>query len=314
MRLQHVAGLMRELANRIFDNRWLKILSLVLAILLFRFSNQPVSVVRITGVPIEFQGLPVGMEIVHIDSPVVSLQVRGPQNMVTGLTPNQISVTANLADKDQGERVAQLQTANVKLPDRIEILSISPTFIRLRLERTISRNVRVIPMTEGQLPPGLEVYETSIQPETILVEGPQRDLERVTHFSTETINLDRLSSSYKSEVDVEVPTPMRFKDDQNVELSIIIGEKRQKRLFIIPVSIRDDQSATKRITPRRVEVELFGPASLIKQIESSDITAEISLNGTLRSETLIAPVIKIPDRFQNQISISAIKPANLRIN
>jgi hypothetical protein len=65
--------------------------------------------------------------------------------MVTGLTPNQISVTANLADKDQGERVAQLQTANVKLPDRIEILSISPTFIRLRLERTISRNVRVIP-------------------------------------------------------------------------------------------------------------------------------------------------------------------------
>ncbi|MEY3283406.1 MAG: hypothetical protein RIR86_1419 [Acidobacteriota bacterium] len=313
MRLQTVGGLLREIASRIFENKWLKILSLVLAILLFRFSNQPDSFVKISGVPVEFQGIPAGMEIVNIDSPVVSVQVKGPQNMVTGLTSNQISVTANLSNKEQGERIAHLQTHHVKLPERIEVLNISPTTIRLRLEKTESRAVKVIPMTEGTLPPGLEIYDTSINPETILVEGPQRDIEKVTQFSTETINLDRLSSSFNAQVDVEVPTPLRIKGREQVRLSITIGEKRQKRTVSVPVILRGNQAEQHRPSPRRVDVDLFGPESLLRQIETTNIQAEISVIGLPRGETLIAPSITLSDRFRNKISVTAVHPTSIRV-
>jgi YbbR domain-containing protein len=313
MRIQVITGLLREITSRIIENKWLKIFSLILAILLFRFSNQPNSIVKIGGVPVEFQGIPAGMEIVNIDTPVVSVQVRGPQNMVTGLTNNQISVTANLSNKEQGERIAHLQTHNVNHPERIEVLNISPTTIRLRLEKTVSRAVKVIPMTEGTLPAGLEIYETNINPETILVEGPQRDIEKVTNFLTETINLDRLSGSFNEQVDVEVPTPMRIKGREQVRLSIVIGEKRQKRILNIPVILRGEPAEGRRLTPRRVAVELFGPESIIRQIQSTDVLAEVSLVGLPRGETLIAPVLTINDRFRQHITVAAVTPTSLRI-
>ena len=313
MRLQSISGLLRELSGHIFENKWLKIFSLVLAILLFRFSNQPDSFVKIGGVPVEFQGIPPGMEIVNIDSPIVSVQVKGPQNMVTGLTSNQISVTANLSNKEQGERIAHLQTHNVKLPERIEVLNISPTTIRLRLEKTESRLVRVIPKTEGTLPSGLEIYETSINPETIMVEGPERDIEKVINFSTETINLDTLTSSFNAQVDVEVPTPLRIKGREQVRLSINIGEKRERRTILIPVVLRGDEAEQRRVAPRRVEVELFGPESILRQLPTSEITAEVSVFGLPRGETLIAPVITIPDRYRNTISVATVHPTTLRI-
>ena len=313
MRLHSISGRLRELSSRLFENKWLKIFSLVLAILLFRFSNQPDSYVKIGGVPVEFQGIPPGMEIVNIDSPVVSVQVKGPQNMVTGLTSNQISVTANLSNKEQGERIAHLQTHNVKVPERIEVLNISPTTIRLRLEKTESRAVRVIPKIEGTLQPGLEIYETSIIPETIQVEGPERDIEKVINFSTETINLDTLISSFNAQVDVEVPTPLRIKGREQVRLSITIGEKRERRTILIPVTLRGEEADLRRVTPRRVEVEMFGPASLLRQIQPIEITAEVNVFGLPRGETLIAPVITIPDRYRNKISVATVHPTTLRI-
>ena len=105
----------------ILENKWLKLLSLILALLLFNFSKQPASSIRISGVPVEFVGIPAGMEIVNIDSPVVNLQLKGPRNLLTSLSGNEITVPVDLSNKEQGERVAHLQIRDVKLPDRIEV-------------------------------------------------------------------------------------------------------------------------------------------------------------------------------------------------
>jgi len=311
LRLNH---LRQNLLGLFFENGWLKLLSLVLATLLFYFSKQPAASIRISGVPVEFVGVPAGMEIVHLDSPVVNLQLRGPRNLLAGLSGNEITVPVNLSNREQGERVAHLQLADIKLPERVEVMSASPASLRLRLERTVNQWVKVRPLTEGQPPEGFELYDVTVNPEIVQIEGPEREVSRVEFLSTETINLTRRNSSFSRQVDLEVPTPLRIVKASDVSLTFKIGEHRVKRVVQGVVLQPPDSEGTvpaARLT--KIAVELWGPESLVNELKAPDIVA-ISEGGKTSSNgaTPLINRIKLPDRYRDVVTARQVSLARPR--
>lgn len=292
------------------ENKGLKLLALVLAVLLFAVSRQPISDVKIFNVPLEYRGLSPGVEISGEVEQTVSVRVRGPRDLVRSLTPTQLSVIADLTNKEPGERVVQLHPSDVSLPDNnIQVVQVEPAGIRLMLEPKQRKRVAIEAQFMGQPADGLEIYRVSAEPPEIGIEGPQSQLNKVGRLLTETVNLSGHSETFQAMVDVETPhKSLRVLTPSPVKLTIQIGERRGFHHFSgVPVHWIN-QSAGGRLLTNTVEVELFGPNSALNALQAKDMRAEVTSNGNGSAR----PNIILPPNADKRIEIKNIIPNEVK--
>jgi len=161
------------------ENKGLKALSLLLAVLLFIVSRQPVIDLPMAGVPIEYRGLSPGVKIVGDAEQTVSLRLSGPRDIVRSLTPNQLLVIADLSGKEPGERVVQLRVDESFLPDNVKVMQIEPSSIRIKLEPSVTKQARVEAPFTGRIAEGREIYGVELYPREVEIEGPQSIVESI---------------------------------------------------------------------------------------------------------------------------------------
>src|SRR5262245_2225519 len=142
MSISAVSRLFHRLRHTRIENKGLKALSLGLAILLFFVSRQPITDMRLVGVPIAYRGLSPGVVIGGDTEKTVSVRLSGPRNIVRTLTPNQLLVIADLSNKEPGEKVVQLKVDESFLPDNVQVLQIEPASIRIKLEPMAKKLVK----------------------------------------------------------------------------------------------------------------------------------------------------------------------------
>ncbi len=293
----------------------LKALALLLASTLYLIARQPLSEVRVVGVPVEFSGLSQGVELLGDSAPhTVSLRLRGPRDQVRGLLPNQLSVLANLANKEPGERVVQLKLRDVAAPDGIEVLQIEPASIKLRLEPTAKKLVNVEPSIVGGLEEGVELYRMTVAPSALEIAGPQSQLDALRQLKTESVSLKGRRESFKATVDVELPHPtLRVTKRASVTLSLEIGARRAARLFTnLPVQLVGPPGRARLLT-KTVEVLLLGPRAEIEALRADEIKVELELNALPAHVTAAPPHVRLPDRLAQQIEIKSINPTEVKV-
>lgn len=296
------------------ENKGLKVLALLLALLLFAVSRQPISVVRLSGVPLEFRGISQGIEISGDVSQTVSVRVRGPRDIVKSLTPNQLSVIATLNNKEPGERIVQLKAEDVSHLDNVEVVQIDPPSIKIRLEPTVRRVVKVIPQFEGQVEEGLEIYSRTVDPSTIEIEGPKSLVEKINDVLTETINLRGRKSGFSLQVDVETShNSLRVKTPGPINLMVEIGERR------IPYRIEKvqvqgiDQIPGYRLLTKTVDIELHCPKASLKDLQTTPLSVVLKKSGHQAPLETAEPEVIIPPNLSKHIVIDKITPKEVRL-
>jgi len=294
----------------------LKLLALLLAFMLFLISRQPTSDMRLVGIPVEFTGVQSGMEIVSDNETptTVSVRLRGPRDIVRGLLPTQLAVTANLSNKEPGDRVVQLRPQNVTVPDSIEVLQIEPASIRLHLERTAQTLVRVEPQFAGTPDEDVEIYRLHLQPEKLEIQGPQSLLADLRQVKTESINLRGRRESFSTTVDVELPHPsLRVINRASVTLSVELGERRVTRLFSnIPVQV-NGLSANSRLLTKTVDVLLLGPRSAVESLRESDLRVEADLAELSLPANTVPPHVRLPEPVAKQLEVKSVTPSAILV-
>lgn len=293
------------------ENKGLLALALVLAVGLFVISRQPISDVKLFNVPLEFRGQRADVEISGEITQTVNVRVRGPRDLVRGLTPTQLSVIADVTDKEAGERVVQLRPGDVSLPDNaIQVIQVEPASLRLVLEPKVSKQVTVEAQYTGQLAEGVEFYFARLEPSTVVIEGAQSHLAKVSRVMTETVNLNGRNSSFNVVVDVETPHPsLRVLTPDPVRLSVEIGERRNFRRFANVAVQWLNPSPGLRLLTKTVTVELFGPKSAVDSIQEKELRAEITTGS---DTTAVQPKIVLPTNADPRIEIRNIIPNEVK--
>lgn len=292
------------------EHKGLKLLALALALALFALSRQPVSDVRIYGVPVEFINARPGVEVTSEAAQTVNVRVRGPRDIVRSLTPNQLSVTADLSNKEPGERVIQLRSQDVEHPDGMRVLQIEPASIRLLLEPKQRKRVPVEAQFTGQPADGMEIYRVNVEPATVEIEGPQAQLDKLHRLLTETVSLNGHTSDFSTVVEVETPhRALNVLTPGPINLSIQIGERRITRRFTsVPVVWPEQPALGQRLT-KMVAVELYGARSVLEALRVHDLRAEARVDG-LAADADAAPVqVHLPDWAQARVTIKNVTPA-----
>jgi YbbR domain-containing protein len=294
------------------ENKGLKLSAFVLALLLFVVSRQPITNVRLSGVPVEIPGLTAGVEISGDVQQTVSVILRGPRDIVRSLTPNQISVILNLSNKEPGERFVQLRPEDVFRPDNVEVLQIEPASIKLRIEPTERKMVNIEHQFIGQVEEGLEVYDVRCEPPSVEIEGPYSQVNKVSFVLTEPVNLSGRKSDFRIPVDIDTShNSLRVKTQAPIILSAEIGERRKTRMMPhVPVTI--PQQFGVRPLPKTVDVELYGPQSALDKLTSDDLRVEPKTDGLPTVETVTLQ-IKLPVNIDKHVVVKNIIPAEVRL-
>jgi YbbR domain-containing protein len=303
MKRRDPARLLHRLRHTRIENKGLKALSLLLAVLLFVVSRQPIIDMRVVSVPIEYRGLGPNVKIVGAAEQTVSLRVSGPRDIVRSLAPNQLLVIADLSGKEPGERSVQLRVDESSLPDNVKVMQIEPPTIRIKLEPNVTKRVRVEAHFAGEVAEGREIYSVKLLPQEIEIEGPQSVVDKIERVLTETISLDGRAADFFTSVEVEIPHgSLRVKTPGRIDISVKIDEERRARTFTnVPVQWTvqaTDKSAAGRLLTKRVRLEVFGPKSAVESLSADNLRVEVETANLPPEVTSVTPQVRLPANIE----------------
>ena len=185
-------------------NIWLKFLSISIAALLWLVVAGDRVVERALRVPVEFQNLPQGLEIVGEPPESLDVRVRASSGTLGRLAPGDMAAVIDLRNARTGRRLFHLTASNVKAPYGIEVVQLAPATLPISFENSAVRLVQVRPSIEGRPAPGFEVADVTAKPAVVEVIGPESALRGLDEAMTEPISVADASRPVREVVTIGV--------------------------------------------------------------------------------------------------------------
>ena len=267
-----------------FRNLALKFLSISLAVLLwFTVSGEPTIVERGLRIPLEFQNIPDGLEIVGDTPDTVDVRVRGSSAILSRLEPGEVVAVLDLQTARPGSRLFDLVTEQVRAPFGVDVAQVAPATIALDLERSgPPREVPVVPAVEGEPAPGYVVGEVSSEPATVLVVGPESRLQQLTEAMTEPVVVAGATAPVTAEVTVGVPDlALRLSVPRRAVVTVdVVPAPAERTLREVPVHVRNvSAQLAAQVVPPVVTVRVRGSRPQVQSLRSDSVDAFIDLAG-----------------------------------
>lgn len=233
----------RPLRSRLVADWPAKVLSIVVAILVFAFYRLNRLEDRYVSVPLVVS---VGEEFVP-SSPLprtIRLTLRGEPNALVTVLEEDLRASLDLTHAS-GEGMLRApvtieRRGSALGVDPLEITS-DPAEIPVTLERKLHKTVPITPSFRGYLGPGYELSSFSLEPAEAEVAGPASAVERVIDLSTDPIELSGRGSDFQAEVRIFAKDPLvQVTGKGTATFSATILQSTDTRTFEgIPITVTD---------------------------------------------------------------------------
>lgn len=196
--------LLKRLGASVTNNLWLKILSLVLAFVIWVVVariNNPVGTVSFNNVRViltnadalESQGK-VYQILDHSDTARVT--VKAPESVIRSITASDITAVANLSEiRDDGSVPISYSL------DRAESIEGDHDLLLLHVEDRASKYVNITYRTVGAVGEGCVLGKVSLDRNRLEVSGPKSDVDRVAYAQV-TIDLDDAMKTISADMEI----------------------------------------------------------------------------------------------------------------
>ncbi len=297
-------------------NLGLKLTSIFLAFLLWTQIEGQQRVFSTVPVSLEFINMPGGLEIANDYPKEVNIRLSRPSSV--RMDERQLAAVIDLRDVQPGWNILPVAASSIRsLPSGVEIEGIEQNRIRLELDRTRRKTVKIEPVIVGQPEEGFELGEARVNPREVLVSGPEARLELVTEAETEPIDVGGKSKSFLQHVFLDLEDPrLRFESADSVDVFVVVEEERRDMTMKLLVQVLP-KAVQVRISPSNVEVTISVPISFTGEIDSKDFLAMVTIEegvDTTAGQTIdLVPSIVTPEVYRNVIRVEAVSPAQVNV-
>ena len=270
------------MALPLLRNIWLKFLSICIAAMLWLVVAGDRVVERALRVPIEFQNLPQGLEIVGEPPESVDVRLRASSGTLGRLVPGDMAAVIDLRTARAGRRLFHLTPGNVKGPYGVEVVQVTPSTLPIGFENSAVRIVQVRPSVEGRPAPGYEVASVTSNPATVEIIGPESSLRGLTEAMTEPIVISNAMRPIREVVTIGVADPtVRLRTPQTAEVTVqIVTGSTQKTLGDVPVQIRNlGDGLRARLLPATVSVTIRGTEQAMTELNADGLDVAVDAFG-----------------------------------
>lgn len=143
---------------------------------------------RAFAAPLSLVGMHRDLVITTPVPDTVSVRLRGRASEVRSLSSSNLEVTVDLSWASQGGDVTiTLRPQAINVPPDIDVVSISPTQVKFRVEQLRQKIVPIRPFLVGVPPKGYQAGEPTLVPDHALVSGPSSLIQKISEVATERI-------------------------------------------------------------------------------------------------------------------------------
>ena len=235
--------------ERLTENLGLKLLSLLLGITLWYAVAREQGAEFVFTIPLELRDVPEGMEIVEESVQQVDVRLRGPSEILRGLTPQDLSVGVDLSDAGPGERVAYLTPDDVKVPFGARVMRVTPASVGITLDDRLERTVPVIPRVSGAPAEGFELAGIELSPQAITIVGPASQIRGIEQVTTAPVSAEGLRQPYSRSVRLELDPLVRLEQKSRVDLTLDVREVRLRKELDLFANVRPVKTVPGLETP-----------------------------------------------------------------
>lgn len=293
-------------------NIWLKFLSICIAAMLWLVVAGDRVVERALRVPIEFQNLPQGLEIVGEPPETVDIRVRASSGTLGRMAPGDVAAVIDLRNARAGRRLFHLTPGSIKAPYGVEVVQVTPATLPIGFENSAVRIVQVRPSLEGRPAPGYEVTSVTATPGTVEVIGPESSLRGLDEAMTEPISVANASRPIREVVTIGVADPsVRLRMPQTAEVNIqIITGATSRTIAEVPVAVRNlDNGLRGRLTPDRVTVTVRGTRDGVDAVTAEALDAHVNATSVVAGTHEMEVEVRVPPG----LTIEAVSPRTVRL-
>lgn len=216
-----------KMKKLLFENLGLKIVAVLLSIVLWFFVTSRGQSEMAMDVPLEFKNIPAGVEMVNQDVKVVSLNIKGQERLIKNIRPSDIRVYIDLSKAKKGEGIYYINKDNIKLPHAITVTNIIPSYVKVIIEETMTKTVKVRPVVVGSPENGFYVKSIEAVPQVVIIEGVRSELKKVNSIKTEPLDITGLNETFTQDLKLDI-TSMNIRtktNDVKVKAVIVRGRK-----------------------------------------------------------------------------------------
>jgi len=272
----------------------LKLLSIVVATLLWLVVTGDPVVERTMRVGLELQRAPDGLELVGAVPDTVAVRVRGPASRLSGLAPADVSAVVDLDGVRAGRRLFPLTPAQVTVPFGVDVMQVTPPALPLAFEATASAVVPVRPRVEGTPVPGHSVTNVSVTPSQVRVEGPESVVRGLTEVFTEVVSVERATSLVREAVTIDTSeSALRLTGGATAVVTITIAADTTERT-LTGVQIHLRGRASGRLMPAEASVTIQGAGEIVRELTAGDITLFVDVPGDMPGRDLVVQAESSP--------------------
>jgi YbbR domain-containing protein len=182
------------------ENITLKASAAVLAVILWFFVVSKGQTEISLNVPIEYSGIPSGLEISHYEVKSANIVVRSHESLSRNIRQDTVRVSVDMSKAKKGEGIFSLRKDDVRLPYGASVVRIDPLSVKVLFEETVSKKVAVMPDVTGTPEKGYYLKSVEVSPAEMAIEGAKSVVRKVATVSTEPIDITGLTEDFKQDV------------------------------------------------------------------------------------------------------------------
>jgi len=308
------------------NNGYWKLLSLVIALLVYFAIRSDISYVRVVSVPVETEiekGAEGGAAIWSIEPRSVQVTLRGSDADVNQLPVSSLRCVVRPRQRKNMSLdtvTLKLGHSNVRGVGRIRVVKFEPSSVVVKFDVPIARQMAVAPPAmEGKARGTVQlVYDQT----NAMVKGSRRLLSPLdavtTQITAEPINVDGRSQSFSTRVRLFPPGDAvdAVVDPPDMVVNVMItSEKSTAKIEHLPVIVSQPLASSNRWRPdpEWVDVELTGRSEVVKAVTFDEIM--VSVNGNIPLTTGATNEVSVMVHVRQGLSVDVAKasPETVRL-
>lgn len=261
-----------QVRGLITDNLVYKLVALAFAIALWVWVQSEQVVQERVRVKLDWR-LPEGFVLVEAPLAQATVTVEGVQAATRGVRHNELTIHLDLTGAREGEANLDLADRPIEgIPAGVQVVSVTPQSLQVRLDRQLRRRVPVVVATHGEVAPGYTVRSLTVTPDRVELTGPASVLRSLAEVATDEVDLSALKEDAEFQVGLDVKkgqlVPTRPGD---LTVAVKIAAVHKQRTFEnVPVMVRDDGTHVAGVAA--VTVTLEGPADRLDAIAAEEVS------------------------------------------
>jgi len=215
---------------RIFDNLLYKVVSLLIACVLWAAAQGVTDVEQSLDVPIAVEKVPENLVVVEESAHEINLRLVGSRAALRQASKTLQHYTVSLEGAKAGEARLAVNREELSVPRGARIAARSPSTVVYTLEPVVGKTVPVRADLAGELPAGMRLVRVSLEPKEIAILGAKSSVRNIREVVTDRIELGRLHETTLLESSVALGYPHVWRKDPDggpIRVTVEVGPSGQ---------------------------------------------------------------------------------------